>query len=47
MRRIELAALILLAIVLIGAIVLGTYTVIINAADLLTFIIMVWYMLTL
>lgn len=46
MRRTELTALILLTIALIGAIVLGAYTVIVNAADLLTFLLMVWYALT-
>lgn len=47
MRRTELTALILLATILIGAIVLGAYTVIVNAADLLTFLLTVWYALTL
>lgn len=47
MRRTELTALILLAIVLVGAIVLGVYSVIVNAADLLTFLFVVWYALTL
>lgn len=46
MRRTELTALILLAIVLVGVIVLGAYTIIINAANLLTFFITVWYALT-
>lgn len=47
MRRTELTALILLAIVLVGAIVLGVYSVIVNAAGLLTFLFVVWYALTL
>lgn len=47
MRRTELTALIFLAIVLVGAIVLGVYSVIVNAADLLTFLFVVWYALTL
>lgn len=47
MRRTELTALILLAIVLVGAIVLGAYIIIINAANLLTLFITVWYALTL
>ena len=47
MRRTELIALILLAIVLVGAIVLGTYNVFLNAPDLLTFLLVVWYALTL
>ena len=47
MRRTELTALILLAIVLVGAIVLGTYNVILNVLDLLTFLLVVWYALTL
>ena len=47
MRRTELTALILLAIVLIGAIVLGVYAIIVNAANLLTLLITVWYALTL
>ena len=47
MRRTEITALILLAIVLVGAIVLGVYSVIVNAADLLTFLFVVWYALTL
>lgn len=47
MRRTELTALILLAIVLVGATVLGTYNVIVNAHDLLTFLLVVWYALTL
>lgn len=47
MRRTELIALILLAIVLVGAIVLGAYAIIINAANLLKLLIMVWYALTL
>lgn len=47
MRRTELTALILLAIVLVGAIMLGVYSVIVNAADLLTFLFVVWYALTL
>lgn len=47
MRRTELIALILLAIVLAGAIVLGAYAIIINAANLLKLFIMVWYALTL
>lgn len=46
MRRTELIALILLAIVLVGVIVLGAYVIIINAANLLMFFIMVWYALT-
>jgi hypothetical protein len=46
MRRTELTALILLAIVLVGVIVLGAYTIIINAANLLTLFITVWYALT-
>lgn len=37
----------LLAIVLVGVIVLGAYAIIVNAANLLTFFIMVWYALTL
>ena len=36
----------LLAIVLVGVIVPGAYAIIINAADLLTFFITVWYALT-
>lgn len=47
MRRTELTALILLAIVLVGAIVLGAYAIIINAANLFTLFITVWYALTL
>lgn len=47
MRRTELTALILLAIVLVGAIVLGTYNGSVNAHDLLTFLLAVWYALTL
>lgn len=47
MRRIEVTALILLAIVLVVAIVLGAYNVIVNAHDLLTFLLVVWYALTL
>lgn len=47
MRRTELTALILLAIVLVGVIVLGAYAIIINAANLLTLFITVWYALTL
>lgn len=47
MQRTELTALILLAIVLVVAIVLGVYSVIVNAADLLTFLFVVWYALTL
>lgn len=47
MRRTELTALILLAIVLVGAIVLGAYAIIINAANLLTLFVTVWYALTL
>lgn len=47
MRRTELTALILLAIVLVGAIVLGAYAIIVNAANLLTLFIAVWYALTL
>lgn len=47
MRRTELIALILLAIVLVGVIVLGAYIIIINAANLLTLFITVWYALTL
>lgn len=47
MRRTELTALILLAIVLVGVIVLGAYTIIINAANLLKLFITVWYALTL
>ena len=47
MRRTEITALILLTIVLVGAIVLGVYAIIINAANLLTFLITVWYALTL
>ena len=46
MRRTELIALMLLAIVLVGAIMLGAYAIIVNAANLLTFFIMVWYALT-
>lgn len=46
MRRTELIALIFLAIVLVGAIVLGVYAIIVNAANLLTFFITVWYALT-
>ncbi len=46
MRRTELTALILLAIVLVGVIVLGAYIIIINAANLLTLFITVWYALT-
>lgn len=47
MRRTELTALILLAIVLVGVIVLRAYTIIINAANLLTLFITFWYALTL
>lgn len=47
MRRTELTALMLLAIVLVGVIVLGAYIIIINAANLLTLFITVWYALTL
>lgn len=47
MRRTELTALILLVIVLVGAIVLGTYNVILNVHDSLTFLLVVWYALTL
>ena len=47
MRRTELIALILLAIVLVGATVLGAYAIIINAANLLKLFTMVWYALTL
>lgn len=47
MRRTELTALMLLAIVLVGVIVLGAYAIIINAANLLTLFITVWYALTL
>ncbi len=47
MRRTELIALILLAVVLVGAIVLGAYAVIINAANFLKLFVMVWYALTL
>ena len=47
MRRTELTALILLAIVLVGVIVLGAYIIIINAANLLTLFVTVWYALTL
>ena len=47
MRRTELTALILLAIVLVGAIVLGVYSVIVNVSKLLTFLLVVWYALTL
>ena len=47
MRRTELTVLILLAIVLVGAIVLGAYNVIANAHDLLKFLLVVWYALTL
>lgn len=47
MRRTELIALILLAIVLVGAIVLGAYAIIINVANPLKLFIMVWYALTL
>lgn len=46
MRRTELIALIFLAIVLAGAIVLGAYAIIVNASNLLTFFITVWYALT-
>ena len=46
MRRTELAALILLVIVLVGAIVLGAYNIIVNAPDLLKFLLVVWYALT-
>lgn len=47
MRRTELTALMLLAIVLVGVIVLGAYAIIVNAANLLTLFITVWYALTL
>lgn len=47
MRRTELITLMILAIMLVGAIVLGTYNVIVNAHDLLTFLLVVWYALTL
>ena len=47
MRRTEFTALMLLAIVLVGVIVLGAHAIIVNAANLLTLFITVWYALTL